>query len=90
MYSVTDNELDSLQDSGLSATVDVALFTLSCGILATLLVTLSTVEISEARIFASYIAAAIVSALATIFFGLRSKVAWRNAKAKLREIKSIT
>jgi hypothetical protein len=90
MYSVTDTELNSLQDSGLSATIDVALFTLSVGVFSTSIVTISTVDISDAKVFASYIAAAIVTALSTIYFGLRSRAAWRNAKNKLREIKNIT
>src|SRR6266853_5366927 len=83
MFSVTEPELDSLRESGLSATVDVSLFALCAGILVTLIVTLSTVEIKDAKIFAAYIAATIVSAIFSVWFGARSVIAWRNARAKL-------
>lgn len=86
MYQVTSNELSSLQDSGLSAAVDIALFTLCAGIFVTLIVTLSTVNIDGAKIFASYIGGAIVTGIGMICFGIRSFAAWRNAKAKLRDI----
>lgn len=87
MYSVTDPELDSLRESGLSATVDLSLFALCSGILVTLIITLSTVDIKDAKTFAAYVAAAIVSGIFSIWFGTRACIAWRNAKAKLKEIK---
>jgi hypothetical protein len=88
MYSVTDPELESLRESGLSATVDMSLFALCGGILVTLIITLSTVDIKDAKTFAAYVGASIVSAIFSIWFGARAGIAWRNAKAKLKEIKS--
>ena len=87
MYSVTDPELNSLRESGLSATVDLSLFALCSGILVTLIVTLSTVDIKDAKTFAAYVAAMIASGIFTIWFGARAAIAWRSAKAKLKEIK---
>ena len=87
MYSVTANELDSLQDSGLSATVDLALFTLCFGILATLLVTVSTVDISDAKMHAAFVACLLVSGLASVYFGARAGLAWKSARGKLKELK---
>ncbi|MBI4292518.1 MAG: hypothetical protein HY661_13660 [Betaproteobacteria bacterium] len=87
MYSVTDPELNSLRESGLSASVDLSLFALCGGILVTLIVTLSTVDITQAKTFAAYVAAAIVSGIFTVWFGARACIAWKNAKAKLAEIK---
>lgn len=87
MYTVTDDELNSLRDSGLSATVDVALFTLSAGALVTLGATLSTVLITDSHTFAGFVAATIVCAISTIWFGAKSVIAIRSARIKLREIK---
>ena len=90
MYSVTDPELNSIRESGLSATVDLALFTLCAGSLITLIVTLSTVNINDAKIFSAYVAASIVSGIFSLWFGMRACIAWKNAKAKLKEIKGIS
>lgn len=87
MYTVTENELNALKDSGTSATVDVALFTLSAGALVTLIVTLTTVQISDPHTFAGYVAATIVCAITGLWFGARSYLAIRGARAKLNEIK---
>lgn len=88
MFSVTETELDGLSDSGLSSAVDLSLFALSFGILVTLIITISTVDVNPPKIFASYVAAAIVFAIFSVLFGVRSVIAWKSAKKKLTEIKS--
>lgn len=88
MYPVTDGELDSLQESGWSATIDLSMFSLCIGILVTLIVTITTVDISNSKIFSAYVAVTVGMGLASLFFGSRSIIAWRNARAKLREIKA--
>lgn len=87
MYSLTEPELNSLQESGLLATVDLSLFALCIGILVASLITITTVDITDPRKFAAYVAVSIVTGLFSLWFGARAAIAFRNAKAKLREIK---
>lgn len=90
MYSLTDPELNSLQESGLSATVDLSLFALSIGIFITAIVTLSTVDIINPKIYAAYVAAMIVTGLFSLWFGARAFIALKDARTKLKEIKGST
>lgn len=87
MHTLTDPELNSLQESGLSATVDLALFALSVGILVSAVITLSTVDISNPKIYATYVAASIVTGLLSLWFGIRAFIGIKNARTKLKEIK---
>lgn len=87
MYQVTEDELNSLHNAGNYKTLDLALFALCAGILVTLIATLVTVEIKEALTLQGFIAAAFAAGLGTIFFGVRSFLAWRVARAEFSRIK---
>ncbi len=87
MYSLTDPELNSLQESGLSATVDLSLFALSIGIFVSLVVTVSTVDINNPKIYAAYVGGSIFTGLLSLWFGVRAFIGVKSARRKLGEIK---
>ncbi len=79
--------MDSIGSSGLSSAIDLTLFALCFGALITLIVTLSTVDITSPKLNMAYVGATIVSGVLSLWFGLRSIVSIRTAKKKLKEIK---
>lgn len=87
VYSVTEDELESLYTAGNYKTLDISLFSLSFGVFVTVLITMATVDIGDAKIYAVFWASMIVSAIASIFFFFRAVFAWRSAKRVLKEIK---
>ena len=74
MYQLTESELDTLHTAGNMKTLDIALFSLSAGILAALVVTLLTVDLKALNEQASFVASTWVFGLATIFFGVRASL----------------
>lgn len=90
VYTVTEDELETLYTAGNYKTLDVGLFSLSLGVLVTVLVTLGTVDIANARVNAIFWAVLLASVLASIFFGARAVIAWRSAARKLASIKQTT
>lgn len=87
VYSVTEDELENLYSAGNYKTLDVGLFSLCIGILVTLVVTMATIDIADARLFATFSASSVVMLIASLFFAFRSVVAWRSANRRLQDIK---
>lgn len=79
--------MEALYTSGNLKTVDMAMFSLAFGAFLTILVTLATVDIANARTNAVFWAALIVAGLASVFFALRAIIAWRSALRSLQAIK---
>lgn len=87
MYQLTEDELSNLQTAGNYKTLDVAIFALCVGVLITVLATLSTVDISNAKVFSTFTALAFASGIGMVFFGIRAFLAWRAANKHLDAVK---
>ena len=87
VFQITEDELVSLYASGNYKTLDSGMFSLSLGAAITLAATLMTVDIANAKLNAAFVAALIVSLLASVFFGSRAVIAWRTAAQTLKAIK---
>jgi ABC-type multidrug transport system permease subunit len=87
MYQLTENELSNLQSAGNYKALDIAVFSLCAGILVTVIATLTTVDIANAKTFAGFIALGVASGIATLFFGVRAFLAWRAAERQLDMVK---
>jgi hypothetical protein len=85
MHTVTENELDTV--ASLSNSIDLGFFMGSGGVFVTVGVTLLTVPMATPFAFAGFIAATIVSGAGALLFGIRARISYREAQAKLREIK---
>ena len=88
MYQITEHEIDALNVSGGYKTLDVALFSLCFGVFFAVVITLTTVSITDPVIFSSYVAAGVLFFIASLFFGIRSLLAWKAMKDQIRRIKS--
>jgi hypothetical protein len=88
MYQITEHEIDALNESSGYKTLDIALFSMCFGVFIALLITLTTVDITEPRLYASYIGGASLFALGAVFFGIRSFLAGNALKNQIRRIKS--
>ena len=88
MYQVTEQEIDSLNESGGYKTLDIALFSMCFGILVAVIITITTVDISNPKTYAAYVGSSILFGIGSIFFGIRSLLAWRAMKGEIRRIKS--
>ena len=87
MYQLTENELSNLQTAGNYKALDIALFALAAGVLVTVVITMSTVDIANARTFALFVALASVACVCVVFFGIRAFIAWRSANRQLQIVK---
>lgn len=88
MYQVTEHEIDALNETGGYKTLDIALFSMCIGIFVALGITLTTVDIADPKLYASYVAGAALFGVGWIFFGVRSLLAWKAMKDQIRRIKS--
>jgi high-affinity Fe2+/Pb2+ permease len=85
MYSVTDSELNTI--ASLSNSVYLTFFGLCAGALIAFAIVLSTVALAGTQ-QVIYVTLTAVSAVATLFFGIRSWTGYRAARDELRAIKS--
>lgn len=88
MYRVTSEEIDQLCEIGYLKAVDLAFFTLCVGILASLLITLRTVAITDPSTHADFVACAVVAGVLTAVFGVRLVLASRHAKQAVEKLKT--
>jgi hypothetical protein len=86
LHFVTEQELDAV--ASLSNSVHLTFLGVSFGALITLAITLSTVTISDSKVFAAFVACTVLSAASTLYFGIRAWISYREARRKLRELKS--
>ncbi len=84
MYQVTEAELGTIQEVGQRFSLEISFFALLFGALITLLITLTTVSISDPKMYSSYVAVTIISALGSLYFGIRAIIDYRNAKKKIK------
>ena len=89
MFQLTEEELDGLHSAGNYKTLDIALLSIAVGAGISLLATLLTVDMKPGLIYQGFVAGAIVSALAIVFFGARALLAWRRSKEGLEKIKRL-
>jgi len=84
---VTEDELEALAEAGMHKSLDVGLFSLTFGVAITVLITLVTVDITDAKLNAGFVAVLAVSVILSIYFGIRALGAWRDAARKLEKLK---
>jgi hypothetical protein len=87
VYTVTEDELETLYTSGNYRALDISLFGVAFGAALSLGATLVTVDITAPVTFAGFLAAMILSVVGSIFFLVRSIIAWRRAARTLMDIK---
>lgn len=87
MYQVTEHEIDAINESSGYKTLDIALFSMCFGVFIALLITLTTVDIADPKLYASYIAGVSLFAIGAVFFGIRSFLAGSSLKSQIRRIK---
>jgi hypothetical protein len=87
MYQITEHEIDAINESSGYKTLDIALFSMCFGVFIALMITLTTVEIADPKMYSSYVAGAALFAIGSVFFGIRSLLAWRAMKVRIRQIK---
>ena len=85
VHQVTDGELDTV--ASLSNSVHLALLGMCGGAFLTLLITLLTVQISDAHAFMGFVGATIVTFIGTLYFGINARISYKSAERKLKEIK---
>jgi VIT1/CCC1 family predicted Fe2+/Mn2+ transporter len=85
MHSVDDDTLDTLA-SGYNAT-SLALLGITIGVFVTAVATLLTADFASPYTFAGFVAAAIVSLLLTIYFGLCARTESNQAKKRVQRIR---
>lgn len=87
IFSLTEDELNTLYTAGNLKTLDVAMFSLAVGAGITGGVTLLTVDGLSLRGAVVLWSLTFVAIAAAIFFGVRSILAWRAAVQRLSELK---
>jgi hypothetical protein len=88
MHTVTGMELDTI--ASLSNSVHLTFFGVCLGAVVAFGIVLSTSKITDPIIHAGYIALLAVSAVGTLYFGIRALIDYKEAKRRLKEIKSGT
>src|SRR5256885_224246 len=86
LHTVSSSELDSLASGAQS--VHLTFLGLSLGISVTVGITLLTVDIASAKIYASFVGTLVVSVLSDLYCGVRALLDVRDARRRLDEIKS--
>jgi len=86
MFTVTELELDAV--ASLSASIHLTFFGISFGALVAFAIVLATVSPNDPVIHAMFVALLWVSALMTLYFGIRGINDYITARRKLNEIKS--
>jgi len=85
MRQIPDSELRELASAGIGMVLPLGLASLCVGVLATILITLSTTPPASDRVFASFVAAAIVCGLGLVFFGGLAVRLYFKLKTRLTE-----
>jgi hypothetical protein len=85
MHSLSDSELDTIASS--NGSIDLALLGISAGAFITLIITLSTVEISDPKKFAAFVAVAALAGFLSLTFGWRTYSSHKAAQKILNDIK---
>lgn len=83
-YPITEQEINDLCSQYMSP--DFGFFSLSIGILIALVVALLTTQMSD-RVFATFVAVAIVAFVGVIFFGFRTLKELKRVKKRADEIR---
>lgn len=87
VYSLTEAELEALHDAGNYKSLDIAVFSLAAGVAVTTGITVATVDNLGPKVSQVLWALLFVSLFATVFFGVRSVIAWKSAARRLQDIK---
>ncbi len=85
MHSLSDSELDTIASS--NGSIDLALLGISAGAFITLLITLLTVDITDPKKFAAFVAVAALSGVLSLSFGWRTYSSRKAAEKVLNDIK---
>jgi hypothetical protein len=85
MHSLSEAELDAV--ASLSNSIHLAFLGMSLGSFVAFAIVLVTVEIHDSRLYASFVSLAWLSAVLSLYFGVRSIGEYFTARRKLREIK---
>ena len=88
MYQVTRDELDDLKAAGNYKTLDIAMLALCIGIFMSSFITLLTVTIANVNVLATFVVVCTVTGIASLFFGVRARMAWRAASTQFGRIVS--
>jgi hypothetical protein len=86
MVTISEAELDSVAAGGSS--VNLGLLGISCGTFLTCVTTLATVDLTVPRIYASFVALAWVSGLASLFFAIQAGRELYAVRQRVKSIKS--
>jgi hypothetical protein len=85
MHTLTEVELDTV--AGLSNSVHLAFLGISAGAFVAFVITLATVAIEDPRTAATLSALTGLSAVLSLYFGVRAITDFRSSRQKLAEIK---
>lgn len=88
MHYVFDHELDTLGSASNNLSLFLSLFGLCGGAALALWITVATVDITNPKTHATFVAVFIVSALATVVFGFLAWFNWKGARDKVKSIKA--
>lgn len=88
VFHVTEDELNSVQEVGQATSLDIALACLCLGILVTLIVTISTVDIDGAKMYAAYVSSTLVMVVLSILFSVRTVIGIKRSKKRLQDLKN--
>lgn len=86
-HSLTEEELEAIYEAGNMKTLDVAMFSLAAGVAISTAVTLMTVDNLSVKASVVLWVLQSVSVLASVFFGVRSVLAYKAAARKLQDFK---
>lgn len=85
MHTVTETELDTV--ASLSNSVHLCFLGMSVGALSAFAIVLATIDIKDPISHAAFVGLTWISAVLTAYFAVRSLFDYREARAKLQEIK---
>lgn len=85
VHQVTTSELDTVASLGNS--VNLALAGISAGTFTSFAITLATVPIGNPTMAAMFAGVTFASAVASLFFGARAVIDYRESSRKLKELK---
>ncbi|HEV2911901.1 MAG TPA: hypothetical protein VGX92_01175 [Pyrinomonadaceae bacterium] len=87
MYYISDQELETIGTASNDFSLQLGFFGAALGVAVTCVGVLSTVEISNPRIYAAYWAVLVVAIPATVFFFIRAVLAYRKSRQQIRAIR---
>ncbi len=86
MHTVSETELDGV--ASLSSSIHQTFVGMSFGAFFTLAITLYTVKIDDPKVYAAFVACAVLFGVLTLYFGIRAAADYIKAKKSLHKIKS--